>query len=200
MISITEIKFCYLIKEKNLAQKIYSKEKILEEAFKYCSKNGIEALSVRRLASKIGSSVMPIYDTFDSKEGLIRALVNYAIQLSFPTEGHGDYRNRCMGMLKFAMDYPLFYIDLVKLNKQLKFTKDHLVSFDIMMKNDTLLKELPFHKLFEINTSVEFYMMGMILWESSELPISTDRKENLEEKLDDYITRIIKSYRKDGTV
>ncbi len=177
-----------------MATKIYSKEMILEKAFNYCSKNGLEALSVRRLAKEIGSSVMPLYDTFDSKKGLIEALVYYVVKLSFPTEGYADYRERCLGMLTFAMDYPLFYIDLIKLNKQFKFTKDHLDSYEIMMRNDTQLKDFPFNILAEINSSIEVFIMGLIIRESSELPIKNEQRKYLEKKLNDFITRLIKSY------
>jgi len=177
-----------------MAKKIYSREYIIEVAFEHCSKNGLEGLSVRRLAQKMGSSVMPIYDAFDSKEGLIEALVDYAVKMTFPTQGYDSYLQRCMYLLNFAMNKPLFYIDMLKLNKKLNFTKDHLESFEIMMRNDPTLQGYSFNDLAKINATIEVYMMGLILWESSDLPISKERKDILRNKLDDFIHRIIKSY------
>lgn len=177
-----------------MAKKIYSEKIILEEAFKHCSKNGLEGLSVRRLAKKMGSSVMPIYDTFDSKEGLIRALVDYAVQMTFPTEGYENYRERCMYLLDFGMTYPLFYIEMLKLNKKYNFTKNHLFSFETMMRNDSEFKNLSFEQLAKINSAIETYIMGLILWESSEQPINDQRKNLIMEKLKDFMDRIIKSY------
>lgn len=177
-----------------MAKKIYSREMILEKAFDHCSKNGLEGLSVRRLAKKMGSSVMPIYDAFDSKDGLIKALVDYAIQMTFPLEGYDKYTDRCMYLLEFGMNYPLFYVEMVKLNKKYNFTKNHLLSFEKMMRNDLRLAELPFNQLAKINSTIETFIMGLILWESSEIPINDDRKVFIKEKFDDFMIRIIKSY------
>lgn len=177
-----------------MAKKVYSENLILEEAFKYCSKNGLDSLSVRILAKKMGSSVMPIYDAFDSKEGLIEALVNYTIQKTFPIEGYEKYSDRCMQLLDFGMAYPSFYMDMVKLNKKHNFTKNHLFLYEKMMRNDDLLKDFSFKELSKLNSTIEVYIMGLILWESSDVPISKERMSVIRNKLKDFMNRIIQTY------
>ena len=55
-----------------------TREQLLETAARILSEEGVGAVSVRRLASEVGTSTRAIYSLFDSKEGLLRALFRRA--------------------------------------------------------------------------------------------------------------------------
>lgn len=177
-----------------MAKKQYTNDMILDTAFELCAKVGLQGLSVRRLAAKLGCSVMPIYDAFDSREGLIDALHNYAIKRTFPIDGYSCYDDRCIALLEVAMEYPLFYIDMIRLNSSHNITGKYVNEFKTMMRNDPRTASLSLESMNQLNSTVEMQIMGMILWESTVLPIADKRRTILRNRLKDFIQRIIQSY------
>ena len=179
-----------------MAKKIYTKEEILQNAFELCCNSGIDTLSVRMLAKRVGCSVMPIYDSFDSKEGLIEALINYAITKTFPEETYSSFIERYMILLEYAMKYPKFYLDIARVTRRINIDKEHIRKLTNMMRRESKLMYLPFEVLQTINSLIEFQLLGLIMYESSTGPIKEGMKDELRRYLSNYITRIINSYKK----
>ena len=51
------------------------REELLDRAYRYVTEHGLSAMSLRPLAAEIGSSPRVLLFLFDSKEGLVRALL-----------------------------------------------------------------------------------------------------------------------------
>jgi AcrR family transcriptional regulator len=81
---------------------------IVNVAFEHVRKNGWQELSARYIASKVGSSVSPIYKHFKSMQGLEKAVVKKALQLFheyLTTERSGDkWIDHGIGYVMFAKE------------------------------------------------------------------------------------------------
>ena len=71
-----------------------TRERIADAALKLADREGIEALSMRRLGGELGVAAMSLYEYFASKEELLDALVDRATEeISLPgTDGHWRLR------------------------------------------------------------------------------------------------------------
>ena len=55
--------------EANMApKKKYSKEKIIDSAFEVARIEGIDSITIRKVAEKMGSSIAPIYVNFNEQD------------------------------------------------------------------------------------------------------------------------------------
>lgn len=79
-----------------------SRERILEAAGRVVAKDGLESLSMRRLAQELDVWPMSVYRHFRDKEELLDALVeSAAAQVELPAAG-GDWRHRMRVLLEGA--------------------------------------------------------------------------------------------------
>ena len=60
-----------------MAKKLYSRDIILKPAYALSFEKGMEHITIRQIAKELGCSVMPIYESFDSKEDLINELSTF---------------------------------------------------------------------------------------------------------------------------
>jgi AcrR family transcriptional regulator len=93
------------------------REKILDAARELFVEEGVEAVSMRKIAQKIGYSATTLYNYFEDKEALLHALCDAdfgALQDSFKKIGRTPdpiERMRKMGQayITFAIEYPSHY-------------------------------------------------------------------------------------------
>jgi len=92
---------------------IFTKEQIIDSAFEIFKKEGIESISVRKLASKLGSSTAPIYTSFNNIQDIKKQLMEKSLilLLSYTEKEYtkGIFLNIGVGMLEFARDYKIVY-------------------------------------------------------------------------------------------
>lgn len=145
-----------------MATKVYSRDMIVKKAFQLSLEKGIFGISMREVARKLGCSVMPIYDSFDSKEDLIEALSNYAIKETFRDFYCDTFTERHLMMLEFGLKYPKFYLDFVKLNVDYRAEEDLIGTLIRIMRKDERMKDLGELDLYKINGQVEIFIVGVI--------------------------------------
>lgn len=122
----------------------FSKEQIIDSAFKIAKDKGISSLTVRKVAAELGCSVAPIYVNFKSSEDLIQALVGKIQEISwkYSTGNYTDtgFFNIGIGQVLFARDYPRLFLDLIRINNQcLEIPEEAMENMvDIMMKDKML--------------------------------------------------------------
>src|SRR5690625_2169831 len=95
----------------------FSKQDIVEAAFQLAVEEGFDAISARKVAWRLGSSVAPIYHNFEDIEALKRAVVDRVVEI-----GRAMMKQRYTGdpsldvgvaSLKFAREYSTLFRDLV---------------------------------------------------------------------------------------
>ena len=94
----------------------FDKEAIIDAAFEIAREEGFDAITARSVASRLGSSVAPIYVNFAAIDDLIRAAVQrvFALSEEYLTwqEGPNAFENIGLASLAFARDYPVFVREL----------------------------------------------------------------------------------------
>ncbi len=92
---------------------VFTKEQIMDTAFEIFKEEGIENLSVRKLAERMRSSTAPIYTSFENADQIKQQLLGHALEiLTDYTEREytGDvFLNIGLGLLQFARDYKSVY-------------------------------------------------------------------------------------------
>jgi AcrR family transcriptional regulator len=70
-----------------------TREKVLQAAIRIADRQGIEALSMRRLAQALKVEAMSLYNHVDNKEAILDGIVDVvAGEIELPTVGGGDWR------------------------------------------------------------------------------------------------------------
>lgn len=117
----------------------FSKEQIIEAAFDIASTEGIDKITMRKIAERMGSSVAPIYVNFKNTDELMEALIEKIISISqqlFIEESQGDpFLDMGRASLRFAKEYSVLFRDLVLKNN------DYMQEYDEKMVPE-LIKEM----------------------------------------------------------
>jgi len=92
---------------------VFTREDILDAAFDIFRREGLNALSVRKIAALVGSSTAPVYSCFSGIDEIREALMQEAferlIHYTEKTYTEDIFLNIGLGMLEFATDYPIVY-------------------------------------------------------------------------------------------
>lgn len=92
---------------------VFTKEQIINTAFELFKEEGIDSISVRKLAIRLNSSTAPIYTSFKNIEDIKTQLLDKALKLllSFTERNYtrNIFLNIGVGMLEFARDYKKIY-------------------------------------------------------------------------------------------
>ena len=77
-----------------------SRERVAEAALELADAHGLEALSMRRLASELGVGTMTLYHYFPSKRDLLDAVVDAAFADQEPPSLDGSWREQLAGLCR----------------------------------------------------------------------------------------------------
>lgn len=98
----------------------FTKGQIIDAAFEIAKTEGIDNVTMRKIAQEMGSSVAPIYANFQDTNELMEALIGRIISVSqqlFIEESTGDpFYDMGRASLRFAMEYKVLFRDLVMKN------------------------------------------------------------------------------------
>jgi AcrR family transcriptional regulator len=99
-------------------QFLFTKELVCREAFEIVREKGWSALTARALATRLGSSVGPIYSAYPSMEALQASVLDSVTKLFdayIDRSGSGkSFLDMGVGMALFARDEPLLFQALVE--------------------------------------------------------------------------------------
>lgn len=95
----------------------FAKDQIIDAAFEIAKIEGIDNITMRKIADKLGSSVAPIYVNFKNLDELMEAVIVRIISVSqqlLSEESQGDpFLDMGRASLRFAMEYSVLFRDLV---------------------------------------------------------------------------------------
>lgn len=95
----------------------FTMDQIIDAAFTIAKNEGIDSITIRKVAELLGSSIAPIYVNFDDVEQLKRAVVKKVIQLSqemlYEQNSGNAFRDMGIASLRFAKEYPVLVRDFV---------------------------------------------------------------------------------------
>lgn len=100
-----------------MAPKIqFTKEFVIDTAFELAAEIGLDKMTVRKLADKMGCSVAPIYVNFKNTAELKQAIIENAHKVLFQymSKEYSElsFFNLGIGQILFARDYPKIFLDI----------------------------------------------------------------------------------------
>lgn len=148
-------------------KKKFSKEKIIDAAFEIARMEGIDSITVRKVADRLGSSIAPIYVNFKDIDELIAAVIrkiNEVGQKMYLAENSGNsFRDIGVASIKFAKEYSVLFRDLImKNNQHMKGYDQDMGGFLIEeMRKDPDLEGLPDEMLMNILLKMRIFQLGL---------------------------------------
>nr|WP_294484770.1 TetR/AcrR family transcriptional regulator [uncultured Anaerosporobacter sp.] len=152
----------------------FTKEQIIETAFEIAKEEGIDSITIRKIADNLGSSIAPIYVNFKDVEELKEAVISkiYEIGNSILQEQHtGDvFLNIGIASVKFAKDYSVIFKDLILKNNGYLNNYDEQLGNNIIqeMKKDEDLKEFSEEELKTLLIKMQVFQAGLSIMATNE--------------------------------
>ena len=143
-----------------MSSKKYTKDIILKASYELSKDIGLDALSMRKIANKVGCSVMPLYEAFSSREELINGLSTFNEKL-YDLSSHTMY-DRYFRLLREGLRYPTFFLSVVKYDIKRVHEEETICNLCNLMKKDDRLKNLNDRQVYAINTRIEIYVIGLV--------------------------------------
>ncbi|MBO1001229.1 TetR/AcrR family transcriptional regulator [Pseudogracilibacillus auburnensis] len=147
----------------------FSKEQIIDSAFFIAKSEGIDRITIRKVAAHLGSSSAPIYVNFNDVEELKQAVVNKIVELSqqmIKEQNTGNpFADIGIASLKMATEYPVLIRNFVlKPNEYLKeYDQEMGGNFTELMKQDPELKGFTDDELMTILLKMRIFQTGLTL-------------------------------------
>ena len=165
----------------------FTRDQIIDAAFEIAQTEGIDAITMRKIAKKMNSSVAPIYVNFKDVNELNEALMERIISISLQLLKEENSVNPLIKMgkacLRFAMEYSVIFRDLVAKNGK------YMQGYDVKMmptlveemQNDAQLKGLPVDELKIILLKIIIFQLGLsIMAANSLLPEEFNKQDMMD--------------------
>ena len=176
-----------------MAKKIYSRDIILKTAYSLSFEKGIEHVTIRQIAKELGCSVMPIYESFDSKEDLINELSTFNEEKYI--EKDKTMYDRYYRLMREGIKYPNFYLSVADYDVRKKHNENIIAHVCRIVKKHEKLKQLSDHYAFQYNTRIEVFILGMV-YVYKDLPESKKEDKKMMDILNNCIDAFIEYYSK----
>lgn len=145
----------------------FSKEQIIDAAFEIARTEGIDNVTMRKVADKMGGSVAPIYVNFKNIDELIEALIERIMgisqQLLIEERTGNPFDDMGRASLRFAMEYSVLFRDLVmKSNSYMNdYDEKTMPALIKEMKKDPELKGFSANELKTILFKLRVFQLGL---------------------------------------
>jgi len=175
----------------------FTREQIIDAAFEIARTEGIDNITMRKIAEKMGSSVAPIYVNFKNigelNEALMEKIISISRQLIMEENTGNPFHDIGNASLRFAMEYSVLFRDLaIKGGKYMQGYDEKMMPALIEeMQKDPELNGFTVEELKTILLKMRIFQLGLsIMAANSLLPKEynmQDMKEILSSTADDVI-------------
>lgn len=179
----------------------FTKEQIIDAAFEIAETDGIDGLTMRKIAEKMDSSVAPIYVNFKDVNELIEALIQRIIEVSqrlLLEENTGNpFFDMGMASLRFAKEYSVLFRDLVMKNNHYMKGYDEKMIPELIaeMKKDPELEGFTEDELKTILLKMRIFQIGLSVMVANGLLPEDYEKHDLMNLLASAASDVIQSAR-----
>lgn len=145
----------------------FSKEQIIDIAFEIAKKEGIDNITIRKVAKKMGSSIAPIYVNFKGVHELIEAVINKIFDLSqqmlLEQSTSNPFHDMGVASLRFAKKYPVLFRDLIMKNNHYMKDYNEVMGTILLekMKKDPELDVFTDDELMSFLVKMRFFQLGL---------------------------------------
>lgn len=151
----------------------FKKDQIVDAAFEIARTEGIDSITIRKVAEKLGSSIAPIYVNFKDADELVQEVVKKTFGISKQilmeqNSGH-PFHDIGVASLRFAGEYPVLFRDLVmKKNAHVKHNEQDMRGLVEMMRGDPELHGLSDGELMTILLKMKVFQTGLSVMVANE--------------------------------
>lgn len=189
-------------------KKKFSKQQIIDAAFEIAKSEGIEKITIRKVATRLGSSIAPIYVNFNDVNELIGVVVQKVFDVSqrLLIEQNSGNRFRDIGVasIRFAKGYPHLFRDLVMNSNDYMKGYDKGMGDELIMhmKKDPTLEGFTEDELKDILMKMKIFQTGLTVMVANRLFTDDINEEKMVEILDSAADDVIAAIRlrKKGTL
>jgi len=163
----------------------FTREQIIDAAFEIAQTEGMESITMRKIAEKMGGSVAPIYVNFKNVDELHEALMERIISISrrlLTEENTGNpFRDMGNASLRFAMEYSIIFRDLViKSGKYMQGYDEKIAPALIEeMQKDPELEGFTVEELKTILLKMRIFQLGLSLMAANSLLPKEYKRQDL---------------------
>lgn len=175
----------------------FSREQIIDAAFRIASGDGMDGITVRKIAKELGSSVAPVYVNFGDLEELRDAVVEKIVDISLEILEESDtgrpFRDIGLASIRFAKRYPVISRDLtLRPNRYLEAYRSRMdVPLTERMEADPDLTELSPDRRRELLFRMQVFQTGLtVMTATGQLPEEVTETELIgiiEGAADDFV-------------
>ena len=154
----------------------FTKEQVVDAAFEIARTEGIDAITIRKVAEKLGSSIAPIYVNFKEVNDLIQEVVHkangIAKQILLEQNSGEPFHDIGVASIRFAKEYPVLFRDFVmKKDVYAQANEEDVFGLIEMMKADDVLSGLSDEELMGILFKMKIFQTGLsVMVASGQLP------------------------------
>lgn len=180
----------------------FTKEQIIDAAFEIAKVEGIDNITMRKIAERMGSSVAPIYVNFKDVNELIEAVMEKIMDISqqlLIEESTGNpFHDMGMASLRFAKEYSVLFRDLImKNNSYMKGYDEKMIPVLIEeMKQDPELEGFTVDELKTILLKMRIFQLGLSVMAANGLLPKDYEKQDLMNILSSTANDVILSTRR----
>jgi AcrR family transcriptional regulator len=179
----------------------FTREQIIAAAFELARMEGLEGITVRKVAEKLGSSIAPIYVNFERVDDLVQAVVQETFAISQRLLAESDTGNPFSDIgaasLRFADEYSQLFRDLVlKPNPYMQnYDQDMGPVLLEQMKKDPELAGFTDQELLDILLKMRIFQLGLSVMVANRLLPEGFDEVKTKQILDSAATDVIASAR-----
>jgi len=182
----------------------FTKEAIVEAAFEIAKLEGIDQITIRKVAEKAGCSVAPIYVNFadiaELKAAVIRQIHEISMEMLMTQHSPNPFLNIGIASLKFARQYPVLFKELILYNNT--YVKDVQPQMGDMldrMKLSPELHDLTEAQLMNILFKMQVFQLGLSVMDVGGLLPAQFTEDQLIGLMEEAGTDIISAVRLRGS-
>jgi AcrR family transcriptional regulator len=180
-----------------VAKTQFTKEQIIDAAFDIARTEGLDRITVRKVADKLGSSIAPIYVNFQHIDELVQAVVQktfeVAQRLLAEQDSGSPFFDMGVASLRFANEYSHLFRDLTLKPNQYMQNYDQEMGPVLLeqMKKDQKLAGFTDQELMEILLKMRIFQLGLSTMVANRLLPKDFDEEKTIELLDSTATDVI---------
>ena len=177
----------------------FTKEQIIDAAFEIAQTEGLDAITMRKIAEKMNSSVAPIYVNFKNvdelNEALIERIIGISRQLLMEENSGNPFSDMGRASLRFAMEYSAIFKDLVIKNARYMQGYDEKIMPVLIeeMQKDPELKGFTIDELKTILLKMRIFQLGLSLMAANGLLPKEFNKQDMMDILSSTADDVIMS-------
>ncbi|MEK6993336.1 TetR/AcrR family transcriptional regulator [Paenibacillus sp. FSL K6-1566] len=174
----------------------FTKQDIILAAFDIARAEGLDSVSIRKVADRLGCSIAPIYVNFADAEELLQRVVEHALhvakQMITGQRTGQPFRDIGMASLRFAREFPLLYRYLImKNNPYMKHNEEQLNEVVELMKEDPGLAGFSGEELRALLIKMQTFQTGLSVMVANDLFTTSVNEEQvmamMNEAAEDFI-------------